>query len=254
MKKVSLLMVCLLVCGMSVTADAIVKVWTPGLDGYSENSVHDTYIESSVGDWNFGLVDEAKSFNNGSNTVHTLVKFEDLSLPAGAVVIDAYVRMTVGGGVGVATVSSYIIADNNAGWSEGTQVATPAAAGDSTWNSMAHATPWNGGAGALGGATLTASQNVDSAWFSGNTEIWNLVPNATAQSWIDGGTNAGMLIAVAESSNYIKWRTSETYAGIPSVYDRRPELYVEYNIIPEPMTMSLLGLGGLALIRRKRNS
>jgi hypothetical protein len=75
------------------------------------------------------------------------------------------------------------------------------------------------------------------------TETWvrvsgsDFMPKQAGQALFDGlvvNLNAGVDVAVV------------------TVSDKEAGTLSTFNVVPEPMTMSLLGLGGLALIRRRR--
>ena len=61
-----------------------------GTDGYA--GTEDTYLESIVGDWNYGQLDEIHVINtvDGANVANSIIKFTDLSSLAGTTVTQAY--------------------------------------------------------------------------------------------------------------------------------------------------------------------
>lgn len=75
--------------------------------------------------------------------------------------------------------------------------------------------------------------------------------SAMVQSWLTPATNYGVLLVNPDegtSGDYVNIRTQNHNYGIP------PKLTVEYELVdvPEPATMSLLGLGSLGMLLRRR--
>lgn len=71
------------------------------------------------------------------------------------------------------------------------------------------------------------------------------VDAALVQQWVDGGTNAGMILLADESFDIIYHRgfySAETSSA--------PELII--TTIPEPATMAILAVGGVFVLRRVR--
>lgn len=113
---------------------------------------------------------------------------------------------------------------------------------------------WVGGPG-LGVGTATPGYNPTPAV----TGIWNVsggdgmmtitLPASLIQSWIDNPAANGGLILLetgTPSGQYIVFKGSES---APQNY---PKLEINYTPVPEPTAISLLGLGALAMLRRRK--
>jgi hypothetical protein len=163
-------------------------------------------------------------------------------------------------GGGTDSADMYAISDSNAGWVEGVGNFTPAANdGSSSWVSSAHPTAWVGGGG---GGTLGALQdsipNVSGNDAPNTFYVFTLDPSLV-DHWITTA-NAGVVI---KEGNEIDGAGSGTdlqiefySAQFGAIADApvRPKLEVTYTAIPEPATLSLLGLASLLMVgcRRKR--
>ena len=178
-------------------------------------------IGAPDGNWNDTIL---SLHHTGTSTNQaTAVKFDLSASPVGEVASgDATFTMYTHGGtlVGPTTIS---LIDTT--WTEDVV----------TWNNL-------GTFSALPGATNpTAGAYVDGAAVS-----WT-IPQATIQGWIDNGaTNFGIRLYAGVGTDLV-FRTSENAtAGL------RPSLTYNTVAVPEPSTTALLGLGGLALIMRRR--
>lgn len=70
---------------------------------------------------------------------------------------------------------------------------------------------------------------------------------SAVQYWADGGTNYGLFLDADNSGydTYVQFCSSE-------VAGSEPVLSLTYEPIPEPLTLILLGIGGLAAVRSKK--
>lgn len=158
-------------------------------------------------------------------------------------------------GGGTDSADMYAISDSNAGWVEGVGSFTPASNdGSSSWVSSASPTAWVGGGG---GGTLGALQD-SIANVSGNDAantfyVFTLDPSLV-DHWITTA-NAGVVI---KEGNEIDGAGSGTdlqiefySAQFGAIADApvRPKLEVSYSeAIPEPASLSLLGLASLLMV------
>ncbi len=149
----------------------------------------------------------------------------------------------------------YAITAANSGWIQGTGVFAPAAPGESAWNWHDEPNGWAGTGGPFDDATdLGALQDsiVADGEDAANTQYIFDLDIALVQGWVDNpASNAGVLIKIRDEVN--KGTAVQIYASEINYYNPyRPNLVITYT--PEPMTIGLLSLGGLALLRRKRRA
>lgn len=123
----------------------------------------------------------------------------------------------------------------------------------------------------LDGTTLIANDNAD-LWdgqIANGIDQYQAENTSTVHTWVFTGTkndgtkadgvnmwshlgNEDGTKAVQGSPNPAMWITGNTgWAGAPLTDEIR--FYAISEVIPEPATMALLGLGGLTLLRRRRN-
>ena len=127
------------------------------------------------------------------------------------------------------------IADNNADWLEGTGVAWNyvAQAGEPSWNDRASPTDWNGGGGAVGGATSLGTLSVSPTNPQYTTYVFSL-PTTLVEQWITGGVNAGVVMKMADAtiSNMAFYASESTLH--PTLGNLRPKLTITYTAAPTP--------------------
>jgi hypothetical protein len=113
------------------------------------------------------------------------------------------------------------------------------------WAGNAQAGPWNGGSATDFRTTALADLIASETMGSGMTTTWDLTP--LAQKWASGlwendGFALSTLNAVGNTSGYQIDTSGTVERG----------LFLDYTPIPEPANLSLLALGGLAVLRRRR--
>jgi hypothetical protein len=285
MKKVCLL-VSLLMLATVANADVVVFQQVLNNAFYTEvttdwttsgyQGCQETYMSGagSVRAYDFGQWQNFAVGNPPSvedRTQRGLLKW-DLSALAGATVNAATVELW-SRGLGAydeASANVFALLPANADWQEGPGNIVPGQPPAAVWNfrevtvggteGVQQGIPWAGsvGAGTAGVdydptilATLTTTGNLTSNYQQYLFEI----PAALVQSWVGPvDQNAGLYFRppdpVPEEGwpGYVNFIASEWAAGQVE-YAFRPKITIDY--VPEPMTMVLLGLGGL-MIRRKR--
>ena len=154
-----------------------------------------------------------------------------------------------------ADIDMYAMTVANAGWIDGTGVFVPALPGESAWNWHDEPNGWAGTGGPFDDATdLGALQDsiVADGEDAANTEYVFELDIPLVQGWIDNpSTNAGVIIKIRDEANVgvaVQCYASEINYWNPY----RPHLEIDYT--PEPATIGLLSLGGLAMLRRKRRA
>ena len=231
----------------------------------------DWMINANVGaDTTLGLGNQA------GPDKRTLIGFDLSSIPAGATVTSATLRLTLVSNVGTdtdplvnGTASIYTVFGTNAGWGEGaTGYSDPAGAGEATWNYANHNTvTWRNSAGAgsfpgLGNpgdayaASVVGSFPVFGHGPAYETYVTNYTQTVTLsdltgiQNWlVNPAQNAGFLIRVNTGTN-LWWNYYSSEVANASF---QPMLTIEASI-PEPASAAVLGLAGLGLsaCRRRR--
>ncbi|MGB6220451.1 DNRLRE domain-containing protein, partial [Haloferula sp.] len=149
----------------------------------------------------------------------------------------------------------YAVSAANRDWDEGA----------ATWNNKAAATPWAGSAGLATAGTdyvntllashtflsVSAPTNGTTIDFGFGGDLTGLIDGWLVDNVDNSQSNPGLLISDPSFRTDAKLRT--VYHSTEATNsDFHPELIVTYTPVPEPSSMLLLGLGGLALLRRRR--
>ena len=171
-------------------------------------------------------------------------------IPAGATInaVSLALTQTKIGPAGSATFELHPLL---AAWGEGTSVGTgaggSASAGDATWNfrlfnTNSWATP-GGDFGATSGTTVFGTTNTTYMFLSQPGLV------ADVQNWLNSpGSNFGWILRAANESA-VSARELGSRESSPGL---RPTLTINYPAAPEPGSIALLGLGTVALARRRR--
>lgn len=188
--------------------------------------------------------------NGVTHTRRALLRFDLSALPSGAIIESAELRMFLAQentGAGPLPVSLHRVTE---AWGEagslGSGGGAPAQAGDATWTAAFFgSTPW----ATPGGSFVAEDSAVTPVGAEGQFYAWSSTALAAdVQAWFDGAAgNFGWIVRGDESAV----RTAKRFESRESSNAaRRPTLTVTY-VIPEPASLGLLGLGGLALRRRR---
>jgi hypothetical protein len=113
---------------------------------------------------------------------------------------------------------------------------------------------WAGGA-MLGtpGASASMTGLLDSTGATAGETSYDLtIPAATVDTWLASGFASVIGIMPGQTNSSWAWYTKDSnQAGVTQ--ERKPKLTLDVNLIPEPATWTVLGLGSvLVLLRRRR--
>jgi len=237
-----------------------------------------TILDGSLDDDNYGDFVIA-SGTAGSLTQRSILRFDVSALDGLYSTIDSItLRLfywddsSPGFGTEEVTTNVHAITAANRAWIAGTSTGG-AGAGESTWNNLAHsATPWAGSAGlSTAGtdydSTVLGSQTIDLSdlpaagtafdfTFTGTSAALTALIDTWMVDNVDNSqANPGLLMRdpdptfdLGERNRFVASSMEDANAAL------RPELIVNYTVIPEPATMSLLALGGIAMLRRRRRA
>jgi hypothetical protein len=273
MKKLVVLLSCLMVLSMVANADTIVlQDNLSGYTGFDDCTLMGTTATSQW--YNFGENGQGQIGVKGTQWpgVHFIMRYDLSIVPelAGKTITGAtlamwgrdsgYDEQPIGG------IDIHALLPANAGWVEGTGDPYKPGGGDVTWDHHTEATQaWAGSEGAsTPGTDYAATPMGNLPWDQNGTTggyLYEAIGGlkaeldvATIQDWLDNpGNNAGMLLknhlpsAQDPTQSYLC--AGEWGGADPINHGYEPKLTIEY--IPEPTTMVLLGLGGLLLRRRK---
>ena len=228
--KIHLLSLAVLSAGISSSSAAVLSL-QDGVNGYA--STTDTYMRNTAGDTNYGGFVEVRTDNAGTE-YESLISF-------GNIFGNGANQIALGSTITSATLTIYT---SDITWSDGNgpnahRMLQSWDEGTVTWNSL------SGGITLDGTQAATVADDTSSGIIPllGSAEL-----NVTAslQAWSAGTTNNGWAL-IGSGSGAWYGHSSET-----GVSGKAPTLSITYEAIPEPSTTALLGLGGLALILRRR--
>lgn len=185
----------------------------------------DSSIKQGAATTNFGTVTslEADGDDGGGVDKAALVRWALSGIPAGSVVQSASVTMRIID----PTPNTYNVYGLLRSWTE-SQV---------TWQNAATGSPW-ATAGAMGATDRGALVGTVTGSAGTTTITLNSAGVARVQSWVDGGTNAGLIIAHTTNTNGIDFASSES-----ATLANRPRLTITY-LPPDPGTGGAGGSGG----------
>lgn len=129
---------------------------------------------------------------------------------------------------------------------------TSYAPGTTSFNNNSQAWLTEGGAGTWSTANTTSSASSQS--------IDNGTAPKNSSTWVDGYNYVTFASVVVDGSGNITFLgdaddigDGETYSGAPDTVNHRLQLNsIQLQLVPEPSSLALLGLGGLCVIRRRR--
>jgi len=243
MKKRIKLMMGLLLVGAVFSAKADLITLTAAADTYL---FENTGVAASV-DRNYGAATLVAVRNDGALTQHTLLRFDLSGLETNIIINSVTLRMqkiNVYSGSNV-DLHVYELSAANTNWVEGSKIGV-AETGSASWVQKAYAqTGWAGSAGASTAGTdyLTDVLAKDSTFTAGVKDFTSMTAFATSVSnHLGGALNLLLMLdpGSALDGRAFEYASKENTGGYVV-----PTLIVDYTVIPEPMTLGLLGLGGV---------
>ena len=204
--------------------------------GYTHDAV---YIRESQADTNQnGDTDNEiiVGFTDDDTELRGLLEFDITAIPSGSTIDSVSLVLDTGGGLGGSiTINTY-----RYGFDFDEAV--------STWNAPA---PGDGTAGGTIGSLLSSSTFESTVTaditFGDSPAFRTAVSDALA-----GDGFVRLLLARSDNSGAGQHRFARFRDEGFGTAARRPELEVNYTIIPEPASVALMGLGALALVLRRR--
>jgi hypothetical protein len=264
MKMTRILLAILAVAVFTSPLAAVTATFQENHNGYT--GTEDTYLSKSHLENNYGGSDWAivQDVHHTGRFKEAMIKFQDIfgaglgQIPAGQTIQSATLSLFVyqdiinNPNVQKGLIAYPMLVSANFGNSDG-----PAAVGEvDRWQRAQAQTDWGPPAnqGPVLGTDWTDTMSAQVGFTGANViELWlDLDITAILTAWYDGSMdNHGLLIQglTGNTAAYI-YTENDLFAATPGWSDNVPILTVEY--VPEPMTMSLLALGCVALIRRRR--
>lgn len=240
-------------CSLSATAATVTL-----------GDAEDTWGAQNAGTTNYGADETFQVGSGGANQIRLgYAAFDVSSLDGLYTTIDSVtLRVYVTGSQANTLVMSYAaMADTNALWSESTatynhQIQSALTAWDvgPSWQAPeTYADELTGGQTVSMGSGVTGWFDMDITAAGGLTDAGAPASlTALIDLWITqettDGVNAGIALWKNHGGGYTRTIASSENATVAF----RPELVVTYTAVPEPSSAALLGLGGIALILRRR--
>jgi hypothetical protein len=194
--------------GTSREALTVIATFQQGVNSYTGST--DTHIRQASTTSNYGNATTCQADgDDGSGTdKYCLIRWALSGIPSGATVTAASITLRVTD----STTQGYSLYQLNRTWNEN----------QATWNRATSSVTW-GSPGAL--ASSDRGPVVGSVSGSGTqTVVLNGAGLSMVQSWISGGTNAGIIVAHATNTNGIDFASSEH-----GTVSYRPRLSITYE-------------------------
>ena len=216
-----------------------------------DSTANGTLYETTGSPLANGLGSHLFAGNNGQDLSRRgLIRFDVGDLGSNLVVTSATLRLHVSQANAAATdvflhrvLSDWGVGTTDApGGEGGGGAATP---GSATWNDAFHdTTPWTNAGGDFAGTASATTEVGGNGWY----EWTGAGLTDDLQTMLDGGFDDFGWILLGEESMA---STAKRFDSMFAADEFRPELVVEFNVVPAPSVASLLVLAGLRVRRRR---